>query len=441
MALFARHISILLLLGLAYGAAASYTGFSTRTVSDNLGAVLFVICTAAVYMRVWIRAQDRDVRTSTLVTIGLAAPIGILLATALFGATERLFWVSDSVLTHAPSAKFFLSILRQEVPFDATAKEAIFKPGAITHGWVALWYMAFGISAVVETLSLLVLKALTLILVIWTGPLMWQWLGQERSERGRLIVLLYALAPSVLFHTMAFYKEAAVHLFVSGLMYGVLRSAVRPSWHAAVFVLLSVLGLVVERFYIAAVFLPVVAWAAWLSLRSRKLLPSALMAIAVAGVFYFRREAGGTISEAIEFIKNLRIHHASFQDVSHRYNYDIPYIVAVAKTIMTPIWAPDKLTMFKGVSSLITWGSFFHQLTMLTYLAALVHLMRTRRWFANLFLQIPFLLFVLVAAYVSPWAGRIRDSFYPFFVLYAGFYIAEYMKSDVAHLKAKLKRA
>ncbi len=32
-------------------------------------------------------------------------------------------------------------------------------------------------------------------------------------------VLLYVVAPSVLFHTMAFYKEAAVHLFMSALMF------------------------------------------------------------------------------------------------------------------------------------------------------------------------------------------------------------------------------
>ncbi len=156
-------------------------------------------------------------------------------------------------------------------------------------------------------------------------------------------------------------------------------------------------------------------------------------------MFYFRREAGNSVGEAIEFIKNLRIHHASFRDISHRFNYDIPYVVAILKTLMTPIWSPDKLAMFKGASALITWGSFVHQMTMFSYLAAIVHIARVKKLRLGLHMQIPFIIFVLVAAYVSPWAGRIRDSFYPFLVLYASYYLNEHLMNDVARIKTMLK--
>lgn len=439
MAFISRQIIYLLVLGFSYGVAISYSNETSSIWIDNLASLVFVAITIFIVFGIYSRARCEVISNQALVALGMSPPMGIFLACALLGSIERHFWVSDAVLTHAPSAEFFLLILKQSVPFDETAREAIFKPGAVTHGWVALWYLFFGISPVVETFSLLVLKALTLLLIAWTGPLMWSWLGVMRSDRGRSAVLLYVVAPSVLFHTMAFYKEAAVHLFVAGLMFGVMRSALRPSWLSATIVLASILGLLVERFYLAAVFVPILIWLAWLSLKSWKILPSALFAVTIAGVFFFRREAGNSIAEAVEFIKDLRTHHASFKEISYRFNYEIPYIVAFLKTIMTPIWSPDKLSFFKGASALITWGSFVHQLTMMFYLAALAHIAYAKKLRPNLYMQIPFLFFVLVAAYVSPWAGRIRDSFYPFLVLFASYYLNEHFPNDIARLKTKLR--
>ncbi len=124
-----RLFLYLLILGLTYGSAISLAPSDSSVWIENLAAFAFVTVSCFIYFKVYKKAYQALITTRALVAVGMAAPVGIFLACALFGSTERNFWVSDAVLTHAPSAEFLLSVLRQEVPFRFDGeRSSILKP-------------------------------------------------------------------------------------------------------------------------------------------------------------------------------------------------------------------------------------------------------------------------------------------------------------------------
>ncbi len=434
---------MLLGLGAVYGTILSWgMDRGSQVLITNSSAAIFVVLNIFLLIHIYKTVgADGRVRAGMLAAVAVAAPIGILLGSVGFGTTERLFWVSDSVHTHHPSAQYMVSLLNGTAPINAESMTRALRPGALTHLWVGVWYLVFGPSVIVSVLALLVIKAVTVELLVHAYQKMCDWLGLKGAGSGIAVVLLYLGVPTVLFHTAVLYKEALVHLCFTAALLGALSLMLRPSFKMAGLLAFGVAGLLIERFYVAASLLPLLGYLAVSSLKHKKAVVAVFAVSAIAALIYFLGVENFSPEEVLRKIVRQREYHSSFSGVSQRYNYEVPYFVAFGKILMTPIWALNKLAMFHGLGALVTWGSFVHQVVMLAYLLCLLHLVRLPSNWKYLIVHVPFLIFVLFGAYISPWAGRVRDSYFPLIAIFATIYIACYLREDLARAKRLLTRA
>lgn len=427
-------------IGLFYGLSLAIGG----VVSDTTSAILFVVLSGIAYWRYFKAVQSSDAIRPwrEVIFVGVAAQLGIIVGSALVAQTEAHFWVADSVHTHVPSARAVADLLTGRVAWTWEALTAVKKPGALTHFWIGLWFAIFGSSAVASALGLTAVRAATIYVFARAGEELFEQLQSPTaaSQRGigRLGFLLYAAAPTVLFHTTAFYKEPMVHLFVAVALLGFLKIYRRDSTAAILGIVIGLFGLSLERFYVALLFLPLALCAVGLAIRRRNVAAMTLFFVGAGLAAFFMPIEDIIGRNPLEALRKMREYHASFADVSRPLNYDINYVLAVLKTMATPIWSPGKIAMFTGASALFTWGTFVYQFILIAYLGALYTLLR-RRNLAHLFFQVPLLLLILIAAYVSPWAARIRDSFIPFMALYAFWYLATQLRTDWQGLRQRFR--
>lgn len=440
---FQTNIALIFSLGLLYGHSLSIGG----AVADSISTIFFVAVSTSLYVFLYAKFRDQTLASSKswpFFLSGIALPLGLALGTNMAGTIADFFWIPDSIETHVPSAKIIAGALSGSLPQNIDLENLLKKPGVLTHLWVGIWFALFGASAFVSTLSLIVVKLGTLVVLGVCGKLLFDVLGSSAPPRlnGRALGigawLPYAAAPTVLFYTMAMYKEAVVHLLMAGAIAGLLLNVRKPSYFAITVLAVSLAGLAIERFYLTALCSPFLAYVLFICVQRRQFIKGALILFASIFCILLLPLENYSVELGIAYMRDLRAYHAAFPGISFRYNYEINYGVAVLKTLFTPIWAPNKLEMFSGASALITWGSFVHQAIVITYLLGVLKAVRSHG-LLHVLIQVPFILFLLFAAYLSPWAGRIRDSFYPMISMYSFWYIATQLEGDWLFIKRRLK--
>lgn len=433
------YSSLLAGLGVLYGSILSCGfGHAFESLITNVSTAGFILLNILILVRLF-RAFSgvHTLRLGVFMAIAIAAPLGMLLSSAIFDTTEKLFWVSDSIYTHHPSSEYVASLLDGTNALSQENIMRVFRPGVFTHLWVGAWYALFGSSAVVSVIALLIVKGITVELLSSVYRRTCSLLGFDGRAPGIEVVVLYLSVPTVLFHTIVLYKEAIVHLFFTVTLLGCLSMIRRPKLSAVPVIICGVLGLFIERFYVAASCLPLLAYLTVLSFKNRKIGIATLTVAGTAALTYFLGIENFTPSEFLSKIEHQRQYHSSLPGVSQKINYEIPYIVAFIKMLLTPIWAPNKLSMFHGFSALVTWGSFVHQVVISAYLLCVAHLFGRQLKFKFLILHVPFLIFLLFGAYISPWAGRVRDSYFPLIAVFATIYLIHYARRDLEMLRSR----
>lgn len=406
-------------LGAGYGAALS----GGTITSDAFAAAAFCILMALLAFWLIFAQHGTPLKRETLAAIGVAAPLGILSATAVLGTAETYFWVYDSNTAHVPMAKDLMAIVSGKVPTEHWSVSKFVRTGGITHLFVGTWFALFGASAVVSSLAMTALKFGTIWILSAIGLDLTDDVFNHRSSEkvgtnGNLAFVPYAVVPTVTFHTLAFYKEAMVHLLVAVALYAIFKARKSLNLRWAILFGMALCGLAVERFYVAALLSPLFLLPLIQTERPKRVRYLIALGCLLIMAVVLAPFQDVSWSKALETIQELRLRHSRYPGVSVAYNYEISYPIAVLKTLFTPIWAPNKLEMFRGASALFTWGSFIHQAVMLLYIAGVYRAVKTRGW-QHLYMQLPFLLFVLAAAYIAPWSARTRDSFYPLISIYA----------------------
>ena len=104
--------------------------------------------------------------------------------------------------------------------------------------------------------------------------------------------------------------------------------------------------------------------------------------------------------------------------VDKAWNQDIAYPLAALKILFTPFFHPNKFEVFKDFSAILTWAAIPSQaVTVLVLFGVAAEFVLAR--LKTAILTIPFSLFLLLFAYLAPYSGRQRDSFYPVIALFA----------------------
>lgn len=410
--------------------------YSTALLADNLlleiaASILFVVFLALTLLIATKHAAKEQLnpvvpREVFYSVFGVA--IGLLIPALVAGKATTFFWAVDSLSTHIPRASAIAGWLNGEGPFPF--ESAINSQGGITQFFVGLFFWVFGETPAASVLALALFRALTGIVLIKICR------ENFRTNRLDVIFLAYALYPNALFHTTAYFKEALVHLLVSVtvlLLSRLVRHIANSRISLSELALLSGVFamLFIERFYLVLLILPLLLLILVYGAFRKSLGVSIAVALLVAGVFSLHPYFRFSTSELIARVQEMREVHKSFPGINVQVNYEIPLWLAFIKSLLTPIWSPSKIEIFRGFSSLITWGSFLGHIYVAGYVLGVFRATRTHGW-QHLLVQIPFVIFLVALAYVSPWAGRIRDSFSPLIVIYATYYFVSFFWTDLA---------
>lgn len=334
------------------------------------------------------------------------------------GAGDHVFWLADSISTHVPMVERMIAIIN-EGRFISEFKSLA--PGTTTHFLTALSFSVFGKSVYSALLALLVLKMIAVAGVFSLARLVFN------PKVARLATAVYCVAPTVFFYTITLYKEAAIHAMVAWGAYGAALFYKKLALRALLFFLLPLLLLYFERIYLPALF-SLTAFILILSLERTKKIAGlvicglgALLAVHL-GVFDWIN-----FEEGFEIFRQLRARHMEYSDFSKEWNYGVPFPLAALKALLTPFFTISKFSIFSEFSYLLIWGSFIHQALISIGFWGWFWLWKNEpqgRWLHSS-LVAPLLLLVLILGYVAPWAGRIRDSFYPVIAIYAAFGLSQ----------------
>ena len=348
-----------------------------------------------------------------LIAGGIAGHVGLLIGFAVANAPESFLWVADSYATHLPGAQNIAAALQ--------GKEALrdSKGGwdsiLFTHLYVGVFFAIFGVKPWVSSLALLFAKTGTFAVILALGKRMFN------TPTALIALLTYILMPTITFYTTTFYKEALVQLFVALSFWG-LFLLIAEKRYFGLLVLSVGLGLImIERFYLFPSYAFVLLISIWLSSREAKrgLRSVFILSATVAGIaiFSFIWREILIPSSLLPALRAFRESFNGYSDVSREYNGDLIYPLAVIKILLTPFFTLRKFSLYGDFSYLLLWGTFLNHAVIVGAMWSLFSDFRAniaKHWF----LWIPFTFFILLFAYLAPFSGRQRDSFYPLLAIY-----------------------
>lgn len=344
---------------------------------------------------------------------GLVFYILLILSFWFVGRSDVL-WVPDSHTLHGPGVLRALQFLKGEASLQFTS---IFgEQIQLTYLWAALPSLVFGINPISTAFSSLALKILT-----W-----WIWGVAVRKHFGEKIaiitLLLLMFIPTQIFYGLVFYKEPMVQLLTVIVLAASLEVFHSGSLKYLFAGLAAVIALAIERIYLApmlglALFMSFVPHAKYLrwSFKTASLGVVTGLAVVGAGWIFFR---DFSLLRIFENLAWLRHNYMNAPGVDKAWNQDIPYILAFVKILFTPFFHPNKLEVFKDFSAFITWGAIPSQIVTVIALYG-VYLEFVRNKVRTAALIVPLIMFLLLFAYLAPYSGRQRDSFYPVMALFA----------------------
>jgi len=342
---------------------------------------------------------------------------GVLAGFLFSGNIESVLWVKDSYDMHVPGALNISRFISGDEPLRPLSGP--FDKIYFTHVLVGVSFWLLGDNPISSGIVLLFARGLTVVVIYALARSMFG------NKAGAIGALIYAFMPTLLFYTTSFYKEAIVQLLVALMIYSfnkILKSTARGWEYLLLF--LSLILIANERFYLFPMFLAALVIISVLAFRKIPVFPRiGIIVLAIAGGLFFFSEyylwLYSRFLDVPSFFSALRVAYTQYPDVAP-HNAVFPYWMGFVKILLTPVFTLNKFAIFSNYAYLLIWGSFFNQIVMLFGLAGIFFNLRLQ-FKDTAILVFPFFLFVCLFAYVAPYNGRLRDSFYPVIAVYAGY--------------------
>lgn len=355
---------------------------------------------------------------NSLILLGALLYIGTICGLVIAGSSEML-WVADSRAVHVPGVTRAIEFLRGNATLELKSIYAG-EQVQLVYLWVAIFALPFGLTPVVTSIALLVLKIFT-----------WAYVGRRARESFGLPIAMATLCflifvPTQIFYGLVFYKEPLVQLLCAVAVLESYRFYSTGRNLALLLAFAAISCLALERFYLAPMlFLSATLAMSRFFVRSGRstLLQKTVLIFAAVGAaaifgFLYSRDFG-----QIDFFPRLARFRADMMapsDISGAWNLDLWYPFAVLKILFTPFFTFQKFEIFKDLSALLTWGSFASQLVILLGCFGFwFHFRKKDSRIEALILSLPLVAFVLLFGYLAPYSGRQRDSFFPIIALFA----------------------
>lgn len=401
--------------------------FKFDALLDSLATIAFVLflMSSLLYSLAFIRSvKNQKLLSYFLIASGLALHLGLLSATYIFNPPDDLLWNVDTVNMHLPGALNISSYLDgfHEIRETTSVWDKIY----LTHIWVGLFFYLFGVNVISSIFALSVLKLITFFLIYNLGKKLF-------SERvGNIAIVVYGLAPTIFFHTISFGKEPMVQMLTMAVALFSFGVFIEKRYNQLPWLCISLMAISIERFYIFPMVL-VTYFAVILLDRSIAIkLKTVLMVLSLAFISFFILKYGAAVdlTRPLEVLNHFRIAYNSYTDVAESGNMDLPYYLSILKILFTPFFTVSKFSLFYDLSYLLIWGSFTNQLIMFLGLISMILAIK-KNFSRHLLFILPFVCFILLFAYIAPYSGRLRDSFYPLIAIYAAVLIDKFYKKPV----------
>jgi hypothetical protein len=398
---------------------------------DSLLTIIYLFLFTVVFLNL----QKRILSTKSLpnplielISFQIFISLGILLGLYLGSGPNSILWPLDAIYTHVPLSQNIMQALQGIRTWNEVSIEI---PGALTHSFTGLWFYFIGPTIYASGLSLLCFKIATILFIFLLSQSLYD------TKTAYISSLIYIIAPTVQFYTLNFYKEATIHFLIISSFYFSYSIFFRQKFLFLPALGLSLFLLSQERFYLVFLFIPTLFIFMLFASKNYRLLKllifSVTIGVLVKNNVYLQQSPEWMFHKLEEF----RQSHMQFHDFSFTYNYEIPYYLAYVKTLFTPYFTFKKLLTFLDLGNLLTWGSFLNQGIILSSLYAMIISLK-KDWKVHLGFILPFLILIAFLAYISPWSGRIRDSFYPIIVIYAGLFFSQSMYKPILNRFKKL---
>lgn len=395
--------------GCLYCAALTFSSF----LFQNVTTVFFIIFLVFLIYKNISKCNNFAPSLNSFLLQFIFIILGIAISAQLLHSPNSFFWAQDSLLTHLPESLKFSEFINGKFETRASLGHV---DGKITHAITGLFISIFGLNTFTTIFVQLIFKIITSIFIYNICLIQWD------RRVGVIAATLYSLCPTIFFYNLVLYKEGMVQLAVALIVFCILKIFLKRKYIFIAPLLLSYLILIGERAYLAYICTAPIFlmpfFLNYLKSKTRKALYLALLIIVA-----FLLVETGQIDLNQKFIKlgELRAHYSSFSDVQNKYNYDIPLPVAFLKILFSPYFTINKFSIFQDTSLLLIWGSFINQIIIMLSILGLYQ--ASKKSMYHLALWVPFFIFLFFAAYISPWSGRLRDSFYPLIACYAAYFL------------------
>lgn len=388
----------------------------TSPLVQNILTILFCLYLfAECYLNIKSVSQDSSIIFGKIIFLHL----GFILAATTLNPPQGFFWAPDSINTHVPESIKYLEAIKGN-----KVENLGILPGRVTHLVTGFIMLFLGVSMTATLTSQLFFKLIALVCVYQIGKTLWnKWVSKSA-------LLILGFTPTVLFYNITMYKESAVQAMVALTLFAYLKIFIEKKFFYITLAIVALFLLKQERHYVYYLFLPLPIFFIYNCFFKENLKNYLfLTAFFAAFIFAINKIFGsiyyGFFETALINIKDARIANSNYSDVNNSLNYNIPYALAFIKIIFTPFVSMNKFNIFSNTSLLLIWGSFFNQLVIGFSILGLAKATLNNR--IHLAIYAPLLVFFALAAYVAPWSGRLRDSFYPIIALYAAFFICDFL--------------
>jgi 4-amino-4-deoxy-L-arabinose transferase-like glycosyltransferase len=382
---------------------------------QNIYTIFFIIFLAVLFFLNLQKINRQEKGPFFIIIQMLLLNLSIAITAQILISSNAFFWVQD-VQGHLPESLMFTDFIKNH---SQVIPDLGFHQGKSTHALTGLSIAIFGINTFATILAQLIFKIIAVVCIYFIGKTLWS------KKVGLIAIQLYGFCPTIFFYTIVLYKEAAVQAFLAASILFTLKIFLEKKYLFTIPLIITLALLLGERGYITYLLLLMFPFLIYnLSFEKNKknnliFFFSGLITLLASYIYKPQLFSYTNIANDLMRTRNL---YSSYLDVVGQYNYQIPYPLALLKITFTPFFTINKFEIFSDFSDLLIWGSFINQIIIFSALLGLIRAAKQK--ILHLYLWIPFFVFLLFAAYVSPFSGRIRDSFYPLISCYAAYYLA-----------------
>jgi hypothetical protein len=383
---------------------------------DNIAAIFYVLSLTLLFL--WsVRLPKKN---SMFIFIPIILHLGILPGGMSAHDPTKFFWGSDSIDFHIPLSKIALNDVKSLFTLQAKRYGSTI---LITHLITGIFFKILGVSVFATTLSMLFIKIPTAFLINMLGKRLFT------PAIGYFSTLLFLLYPSVIVFDAIFFKEITIQFLLIGffvLLYDFVDFKKVIHFIPMLFLLFFSAH---ERSYIVPSMLISLIFSSYLFMRNfsikKKVGILGIVFLTLLGFVYFFSSLYPP-SQIIQKMLAVRAEYQSIPSVNTKWNYEIPYILAIPKIIFTPFFMLKKFDTYFNLTSLIVWSIPINQFIIFTSILGMLQSLKNN----NLHYPIiaSFVFYILLLAYFRPYDGRVRDSYIPIILIFSLSYICSFIK-------------